>query len=50
MARQFINRRTLKDDITAGLVLGVESVPDGMAAGLLALVSPVYGLYGVGRR
>ncbi|MEJ2710445.1 MAG: SulP family inorganic anion transporter, partial [Anaerolineales bacterium] len=46
MARQFINPRTLKDDLTAGLVLGIESVPDGMAAGLLALVNPVYGLYG----
>ena len=46
MARQFINRKTLKDDITAGVVLGIESVPDGMAAGLLALVNPIYGLYG----
>ena len=46
MSRQFIDRRTLKDDITAGLVLGIESVPDGMAAGLLALVNPIYGLYG----
>jgi len=46
MARQFINPKTLKDDITAGVVLGIESVPDGMAAGLLALVNPIYGLYG----
>ena len=30
----------------AGLVLGVESVPDGLASGLLAGVNPVYGLYG----
>jgi SulP family sulfate permease len=30
----------------AGLVLGVESVPDGLAGGLLAGVNPVYGLYG----
>ena len=44
--RQFINPKTLKKDIIAGLVLGVESVPDGMAPGLLALVNPVYGLYG----
>jgi SulP family sulfate permease len=29
----------------AGLVLGVESVPDGLAAGLLAGVNPVAGLY-----
>jgi SulP family sulfate permease len=46
MARQFINPKTLKDDITAGLVLGVESVPDGLASGLLAAVNPIYGLYG----
>ena len=46
MARQFINPKTLKNDITAGLVLGVESVPDGLAAGLLAAVNPIYGLYG----
>ncbi len=30
----------------AGLVLGVESVPDGLAGGLLAGVNPVFGLYG----
>ena len=29
----------------AGLVLGVESVPDGLAAGLLAGINPVAGLY-----
>ncbi|MFW2333741.1 SulP family inorganic anion transporter, partial [Ilumatobacter sp.] len=29
----------------SGLVLGVESVPDGLAAGLLAGVNPVAGLY-----
>jgi SulP family sulfate permease len=29
----------------AGLVLGVESVPDGLASGLLAGVNPVAGLY-----
>jgi SulP family sulfate permease len=45
MARQFINRRTLKNDITAGVVLGIQSVPAGMATGLLALVNPIYGLY-----
>ncbi len=30
----------------AGVVLGVESVPDGLASGLLAGVNPVAGLYG----
>jgi SulP family sulfate permease len=38
--------RTLKRDATAGLVLGVESVPDGLASGLLAGVNPLAGLYG----
>ena len=46
MARQFINPRTLQKDITAGLVLGIESVPDGLAQGFLAFVNPVFGLYG----
>jgi SulP family sulfate permease len=36
---------TLTEDLMAGVVLGVQSVPDGMASGLLALVNPVYGLY-----
>ena len=40
-----INRDTIGEDLSAGLVLGIQSVPDGMAAGLLALVNPIYGLY-----
>lgn len=40
-----IKRDTLGKDAVAGLVLGVESVPDGLAAGLLAGVSPLSGLY-----
>ncbi len=40
-----IERDTLGKDAVAGLVLGVESVPDGLAAGLLAGVSPLSGLY-----
>jgi len=40
-----IRRETLGKDAVAGLVLGVESVPDGLAAGLLAGVSPLSGLY-----
>ncbi len=35
----------LKGDSIAGLVLGVESVPDGLAQGLVAGVNPVFGLY-----
>ena len=40
-----IRHDTLRKDAVAGLVLGVESVPDGLAAGLLAGVSPLSGLY-----
>jgi SulP family sulfate permease len=44
--RSLFRRRTARDDAMAGLVLGVESVPDGLASGLLAGVNPVFGLYG----
>jgi sulfate permease, SulP family len=40
-----VSRDTLRQDAVAGVVLGVESVPDGLAAGLLAGVSPLSGLY-----
>lgn len=43
--RTLARRDTVKDDAMAGLVLGVESVPDGLASGLLAGVNPVWGLY-----
>jgi sulfate permease, SulP family len=43
--RRSADRTTVKQDATAGLVLGVESVPDGLAQGLLAGVNPVAGLY-----
>ena len=46
MKRQFINRNTLGADLSAGLVLGIQSIPDGLANGLLALINPIYGLYG----
>ena len=47
MARRFgLQRATLRADAVAGLVLGVQSVPDGLATGLLAGVSPLAGLYG----
>ena len=44
--RSQLRRETLKDDAVAGVVLGGQSVPDGLAGGLLAGVNPVYGLYG----
>ncbi|MFV9672616.1 MAG: SulP family inorganic anion transporter [Acidimicrobiia bacterium] len=43
--RSLFKKETLKDDAVAGVVLGVESVPDGLAGGLLAGVNPVFGLY-----
>ena len=46
MARRLPRPEHLGKDLSAGLVLGIESVPDGMAAGLLAAVNPIYGLYG----
>src|SRR4249920_836874 len=45
MRRPF-DRRTLRDDAVAGVVLGVESVPDGLAFGFLAGVNPLAELYG----
>lgn len=46
MIRDLINPKTILQDLSAGLVLGIESIPDGMASGLLALVNPIYGVYG----
>ncbi|MFD5863404.1 SulP family inorganic anion transporter [Agromyces sp. NPDC127015] len=43
---RFGTRRTMLSDARAGLVLGIESIPDGLASGVLAGVNPVYGLYG----
>ena len=40
------SRKSIRDDSVAGVVLGIESVPDGLASGLLAGVNPVAGLYG----
>ncbi|MBL3700772.1 SulP family inorganic anion transporter [Leucobacter luti] len=42
---RFGSRRTVLPDLRAGLVLGVESVPDGLAAGMLAGLNPLHGLY-----
>ncbi|MBM3658998.1 MAG: SulP family inorganic anion transporter [Actinobacteria bacterium] len=41
----WVRRRSTRDDAVAGLVLGVQSVPDGLATGLLAGVNPLAGLY-----
>jgi len=41
------DRRTARPDLMAGVVLGVESVPDALASGVLAGVNPLYALYAV---
>ena len=46
MNRNLFNRDTIGADLSAGLVLGIQSIPDGLANGLLAMVNPIYGLYG----
>ena len=47
MSRRFgLRPDALRADAVAGLVLGVESIPDGLATGLLAGVNPIAGLYG----
>ncbi|MFF2372275.1 SulP family inorganic anion transporter [Agromyces sp. NPDC058110] len=43
--RGVFRRDTLGKDALAGTVLGIESVPDGLAIGLLAGVNPVAGIY-----
>lgn len=44
--KQLFRRGTIRDDAVSGVVLGVESVPDSLASGLLAGVNPIFGLYG----
>jgi len=40
------NSHFLKNDLLAGLTVGVMFVPQGMAYALLAGMPPIYGLYG----
>ncbi|WP_344738553.1 SulP family inorganic anion transporter [Microbacterium awajiense] len=44
--RSWFSRKTLRKDLVAGVTLGIESVPDGLAQGLLAGINPLAGLYG----
>ena len=44
--RRVLGSGALRGDAVAGLVVGVQSVPDGLATGLLAGVNPLAGLYG----
>ncbi|MGD8201253.1 SulP family inorganic anion transporter [Ornithinimicrobium sp. W1679] len=45
LSKESFRPKTLRADAQAGLVNAVVSVPDGLAAGALAGVNPVYGLY-----
>lgn len=42
---KLFSRKTIGKDAASGLVLGIEAVPDGLAAGLLAGLNPLAGLY-----
>lgn len=46
MFKYLFNRNTMVSDISAGVTLGFQSIPDGMAAGLLAGINPIQGVYG----
>jgi SulP family sulfate permease len=47
LRRMKIDHRNVRSDAVAGVVLGVESVPDALASGVLAGVNPLYALYAV---
>ncbi len=47
LRRLRLDRRNVGPDLSSGLVLGVVSVPDALAAGVLAGVNPLYALYAV---
>jgi SulP family sulfate permease len=47
MIRDLINPKTIITDSVAGLTLGIESIPDAMASGLLAGVNPIHAVYAV---
>ncbi|CAA9249113.1 MAG: Sulfate permease [uncultured Actinomycetospora sp.] len=44
--RRLADRSVLRRDLSAGVVLGLESVPDGLARGVLVGAAPLSGLYG----
>ena len=47
MVRDLFNPKTVASDCVAGLTLGIESIPDAMASGLLAAVNPIHAVYAV---
>lgn len=42
-----VPRKTLVNDMVSGLVMAIVTVPGALAAGLLAGVNPIYGVYSV---
>ena len=45
MKENLFDRKTAASDLIAGITLGIESIPDGMASGVLAAVNPIHGVY-----
>lgn len=45
MKKYLFDRKTALSDLIAGITLGIESIPDGMASGVLATVNPIHGIY-----
>ncbi len=43
--RELFSRKTLGSDIKAGIILGVQGVPDNLSSGVLAGVNPIAGVY-----
>lgn len=41
------SKSTISADLVAGLTASIPSIPDAMASGVLAGISPIYGLYGL---
>ncbi|MGW8250110.1 MAG: SulP family inorganic anion transporter, partial [Anaerolineales bacterium] len=41
------NKPAITSDLIAGMTASIPSVPDAMASGVLAGISPIYGLYGL---
>ena len=42
----FPNKYSFKDDLLAGITIGIVTIPQAMAFALLAGIPPIYGLYG----
>ncbi len=45
--RNYFDRKHVGKDVAAGVTLGVESIPDAMASGVLAGINPIFALYAV---